>query len=221
MRTWMCLCTSVVVGMAATNVWAAEDDSYSSYEQIVSELSANANDAPPVVQADWDDVAVQGGLSLVTSYINVGIDFQGQGSIESSGLMTGFEGHAGSNLFSRSVRGEFAARVFIPKELSGVDQINMKDLEGRIVFLPRLRDRLAVRMGLGLGMRFVDVEGRSPLGSYARSSSALGSSVFLGFEKKLSPTVAIGPDVSYRASMNSDSIDKSSWDAAIRLNATF
>lgn len=221
MRTWMWVFAFVSVVFSSTNVWAGEDDSFANYEQIVNELSAAANDVPVNTQAEWDDVAMQGGMSLVTSYINLNYEMQGVGSVQGSGLMTGFEGHIGSNLYSRSIRSEFAARVFIPKEVSGFDQVNMKDLEGRIVFLPRLANRLTMRMGVGLGMRFVDVEGRIPNASFAKSTSSFGTDVFAGFEKKLSGNVAVGPDVAYRASMNGDSLDKSSWDAAIRLNATF
>ncbi len=221
MRTWMSISTLLLLGFAATNVWASGDESYTSYEAIVNELTASANDNLPTPHEDWEDVAMQGGMSFVTSYVNVAVNIPGEAPIENGAMMTGFEGHVGSNLFSKQVRGELAFRAFVPKEMGGEMQANLKDLEGRVVFLPRLQRNTLIRMGLGLGARFIDVEGRVAGGSYAYSSTDFASSVFLGFERKVSPTVSVGPDVAYRSGMDGDPLLKSSWDAAIRLNASF
>lgn len=221
MRIGMSISILIFAFTAATNVRASDDDSYASYEAIVNELTANANDNVPVAKEDWDEVAMQGGMSFVTSYVNIGIEVPGVATINNGGLMTGFEGHVGSNLFSRQVRGELAFRAFVPKEMGSEMQANLKDLESRIVFLPRLQDRTVIRMGLGLSARFIDVEGRIASGSYAYSSTDLASSVFLGFERKLSPAVSVGPDVAYRSGIDGNPLLKSSWDAAIRLNASF
>lgn len=221
MRSLITVSVLVLSFAATTNVWA-DDDSYSSYDSIVSDLQALANEAPPVIETDWEDVAMQGGMSFVTSLLTFSPSLPGA-RIEMTSFLTGIEGHVGSNLFSKQVRAEFAARIFFPKETGNETQVNMKELDGRMVFLPRLNSRTLIRMGLGMGMRFIDIEGRNPseVGTYSQSASGLASNIFLGFERKVGKTIAVGPDLAYRSSLSSDSIVKSSWDAAIRLNATF
>lgn len=206
---------------ATTNVWA-DDDSYTNYDSIVSDLQALADDTPPPIETDWEDVAMQGGMSFVTSLVSLSPNLP-DSRLEMTSFLTGIEGHVGSNLFSKQVRAELAARIFFPKETGNETQVNMKELDARMVFLPRFNSRTLIRMGLGMGMRFVDMEGRNPSrqGTYSLSSGDLASNIFLGFERKVGATVSVGPDVAYRSSLTDGSIAKSSWDAAIRLNATF
>jgi hypothetical protein len=223
MRSMMLKSVLVLSAFAATNV-LADEESYTTYDAIVTDLEKLAEDAPPQIDTGWDDVAMQGGMSFVTSYLTVSPTFQnGAAELEMTSLMTGIEGHVGSNLFSKQVRGELAARMFFPKEIENQTQVNLKELDGRVAFLPRLNSRTLLRMGLGMGVRFIDVEGRYPssAGTYSQSSGGLASNIFLGFERKVSTAVSVGPDLSYRSSLSSDSIAKTSWDAAIRLNATF
>lgn len=200
-----------------TNVWADEDDdSYTSYDAIVADLNESANETyiPPSPDAfDWDEVAIHGGVGLATTFVQIDAV-----SGRSTGLLKGFEGHFGVNLFSKSARAEGALRTFMPTETSGGATTELKEFELRVLYTPRIFTKTMLRMGGGVAARYMTFN-VSGLASYNLSTPA--SSFTLGFERKMSPHVALGPDVSYRSSLISDTIDKSAWNASLRLNATF
>jgi len=199
-----------------TNVWAYDDESYSNYDSIVNELKASAEErqTPEHPDLNWDEVALQGGLSFVTSVPSVALSGV-NGTKTASMLLKGFEAHAGANLFSKRVRGELAFRNFVPEDL-GSTQVKLRELQARIVFLPPIQDKYFLRMGFGLGARYMDVN----LGGNRASTTTPAASLILGFEHKFTHTISIGPDIAYYSPLN-DSFDKSSFDGAIRLNASF
>lgn len=213
------VCFSLVLGfLNATNVAAMDDESFANYDSIVSDLriSADSDETPARPETDWDEVALHGGLSAALSFVRVQSPFDGK---VGTGLMKGFEGHIGFNLFSRASRAELLFRNFSPETLSSDMQVDMNEFELRLVFLPVLRDRLLLRMGAGLSARRIDVETRDQSGLVSQSHVA--SSILVGLERKIAREVSVGPDVSYRAPIGSGTVEKSSWDASFRLNATF
>jgi hypothetical protein len=207
-----------LIFFGTTNVLAMDDDSFANYESIVNDLRASADTAetPPRLETDWDEVAIHGGLGATLSYVHVQSPFDGA---TGTGLMKGFEGHVGFNLFTRISRGELLFRNFSPETLSRDMQVDMNEFELRLVFLPRLRDRLLLRMGTGLSARHVNVESRDQSGVI--SQSHVVSSILVGLERNIAREVSLGPDVTYRTPIRSGSVEKSSWDASFRLNATF
>lgn len=203
--------------VATTNVWAMDDEeSYTNYDAIVADLSesANASDKPVAPDAfDWDEVAIHGGVGLATTFVQIDT-----GDVRSTGLLKGFEGHFGVNLFSRAARAEGALRSFMPSETSGGTTTELKEFELRVFYMPQIFNKTALRLGGGVAARYMtfNVPGQA---SYSLSTPA--SSFTLGFERKMSPHVAVGPDIAYRSALISDTIDKSAWNASLRLNATF
>ncbi len=202
-----------------TNVVAQEDDSYAGYDAIINDLKSSADslDRPISTEVNWDDVALHGGLSAALSYIRVESP---SGSVQ-AGLLKGFEAHLGMNLFSRRSRAEFVLRNFAPEAISSQLQVNLNEFETRLVFLPIIRDQILLRMGAGLAFRRIDVEirGNSSAGQVDQTHTA--TNVLIGLEKKVAQEVSLGPDISYRSPITSTAIEKSSWDASFRLNATF
>lgn len=210
-------CLVVTMLLTATNVWALEDEeSYTNYDSIIAELKASANEkppAPPSEDLNWDEVAIHGGVGLSTAYVHIDT-----GSVRSAGLLKGFEGHFGVNLFSKSARAEGILRSYMPAETSSTVTTDLKEFELRVVYMPQIFDRTSLRLGGGVAARYMNVAVAS-IGNFNASTPA--SSLTLGFERKMSPHVALGPDVAYRSSLIRDTIDKSAWNASLRLNATF
>ena len=202
---------------SGTLVWAIEDDSYTSYDAIVGDLKASADTptlkAPVREELNWDEVAIQGGLGLTASMIT----FAGPDNIRGSGLLKGFEAHAGFNLFSKVARGEAAFRNFGSESVSGSTNAVMREIEARIVFLPVVNDQTVLRMGAGLAGRFLSLH--APQGALSENTPFY--SLLLGFERKFAKNLAVGPELSHHAALDASSFDKSSWDASLRLNATF
>lgn len=213
--------TLIATGLITTNVWAQEDESFSSYESIINELRDSANAPEPSSDLenglDWDEIALHGGLSAAFSYISA----ESPSGRLGTGLLKGFEGHFGMNLFSRVSRAEMVYRNFSPEVLSRETTLTMNEFEARIVFLPVLRDRVLLRMGAGLSARQTEATFRDGAQTSRITQAHGASSLLLGFERKLAREVSLGPDFSYRSPMTNDSIEKSSWDASFRLNATF
>lgn len=211
---------AIVAGFA-TNVLALEDDeSFSNYESIVSELRANADRsrAEGFDEPDWSAVAMSGGLGLTGSYVTIEMPEFG---VQSSGLLKGFEAHVGFNLFRRDARVEAAFRNFAHDALSDQLRANMRELEAGLVFLPSLQEATWLRMGIAASGRFVQAMARLAGGEVRKSWGTPYYSLILGFERKVSKAVNLGPDISYHGPLDASSYSKSSWDASFRLNASF
>lgn len=202
----------------ATNVAAEGDESFVTYDSIVSELKATAEEPEPVRDdLNWEEVAIHGGVGFATSFMTV----QSPEGVEGSGVLKGFAAHIGANLFSRKARAELTFRNYAQESLASDLDVNLREFELALIFLPVLTAKTKLRMGGGLAARFMDLSVRSGTGWISRESSTPGSSLRLGFEHKLSNQISIGPDLAYRSTMNTETFDKSAWDASFRLNATF
>lgn len=212
----------IAVVLSSTIVRAEEDEeSYTSYDSIVAQLqtAADADDKPVAQDMNWDEVAIHGGAGFTMSYTSVRAP---EGTL-GTGVMKGFEAHFGMNLFSRKARMEGLFRNFAQEQLSSNITADCKEFEFRGVFLPAgLPDKMKLRFGMGLAARYMDISSKTQSGRYVTHKASTPATTFLiGFERKIAPSVAIGPDISYRSALTSDTFDKSSWDASLRLNATF
>lgn len=203
----------------STNVWAQDEGSFVNYENIVSELNASVNDVPEPAkdEYDWAEVALHGSIAFAGSYLSTTTPNGTSGS----GLLKGFELSGGANLFSRKARGELAFRDFSQEGMSRDLKAELKEIEARLVFMPILKDKMLLRMGPGLTSRHLDLVSTKNGKTTKFSSSTPSLLLLVGFERKVSPGVSVGPDIAYRSPIGSSSIDKSGFDASFRLNATF
>ncbi|MGE4133954.1 MAG: hypothetical protein AB7F86_20120 [Bdellovibrionales bacterium] len=203
---------------AAAVSWAEDEDSYTNYDSIVADLRAAA-ETPAPVQDDfsWDKVAIQGGLGFATSYVHVQTDEGFTGS----GLMKGISAHLGLNLFTPKARAEIEFRRFGQESMSSNFSGDLKEFELRVVFLPVLQDKMTLRMGTGISARYMNIDTRVDSKWRSHRQSTPSSSLMMGLERKVTKTVSVGPDITYRSALISDTFDKRAWDAALRLNATF
>lgn len=203
-----------IAALTSTNVWAYDDESYTNYDSIVNELKASADDSSVPEQPDlnWDEVALHVGMAYVNSIPSL----RTPAGEPSFGMVNGFEVHTGANLFSKKVRGEIAFRNFMPAD-NGSGHFKLRELQARVLALPPINDSNLLRMGIGLSARYMDIElGRE----FNGSSTTPAANLILGFEHRFTRSIAVGPDVAYYSPL-STTFDKSSWDGAIRLNATF
>lgn len=206
--------------MSTTYVEAEEDDdsSYVNYDSLVSELKASAEEpAQPAPSTDWEDVAIHLGAGIVTSFVDV----TSPEGINGAGVLKGFEAHAGANLFSKKARAEMLFRNYASEPLSTTLSAHLREFELRLVFIPLVRDKMRIRAGAGFAARYMDLRTRSFGQIRDHSVSTPASTFMVGFERKLTPSVTVGPDLSYRSAVISETFDKSAWDASLRINATF
>lgn len=209
----------IALVMGSTNVLAEEDDeSFVGYDSIVNELKASSEYDEPVTDANaWEDVALHAGAGIVTTYVRL-TSPEGQ---YGAGLMKGIEAHLGANIFTRQARAELLFRNYAEEPLSSTLAADLKEFELRLVYLPYVQDKMHLRVAGGFSARYMDVSTRTASGTKEHSISTPATALMIGFERKVSPTLSVGPDVTYRSAMVSDTFDKSAWDASINLNATF
>jgi hypothetical protein len=219
MRLWML----ATLFLFSTNVLAAaeEDKSYTNYDSIVNELKASIDDTPqaPPLQEDfdWQEVALHGGLGFATSYVSI----NAPNGTAGTGLLKGIVFNFGMNLFTRSIRAEGAFSSYAQEELDNNLKADLKEFELRVVYLPKLQQNTYMRLGLGLAARYMSLDSRVNDQWQNYQASTPSSVLLLGFEQKVSSTISFGPDISYRSALESDTFDKSAWNASFRLNATF
>lgn len=200
--------------MGSTNVLADdEDESYKGFDSIVSELRASSEEPVVADNSEWEEVALHAGAGIVTSYINITSPDGESGA----GIMKGLEVHFGANLFSKRARAEMLFRNYAAETLTSMLSADLREFELRFVYLPVLRDKMRMRLGGGFSARYMDLDSRGQ--GYSRSTPA--TSLLVGFDRRITPTVTIGPDVSYRSAIISETFDKMAWDASLNLNATF
>lgn len=202
-------------------VLADDDASYTNYDAIVSELRASADDrpaAPPTRDTfDWEEVAIHGGIGLATSWASVATPNGAVGS----GLMKGVTVNFGTNLFTRRLRAEGAFSSFAQEGFDENLKASLKEFELRVMYMAAANPNTTLRFGLGLAARYLTIDAANA-GRWENYQSSTPSSVaMIGFERKITSNVAVGPDLSYRSALIADTLDKSAWNASFRLNATF
>jgi hypothetical protein len=203
---------------APTTVLAQDEDgSYANYDSLISQLEMQAAEpTPTIVHDDWDEVALHGGAGLIASHYSIDYHRPGQ-SLALSGLMTGFQLHFGVNLFSRKARVEGIFRNYASDYNTGGPgkgyTVDLKEFEFRGVYLPPINDKMRLRFGAGLSARYMNLD--------AEKASTPAASLVAGFERSLTPTVSFGPDFCYRTPLISDTFDRDSFDASLKLNAMF
>jgi len=212
-------CLIFFIAMVSTKGWSAEDDSFVSYDSIVKDLTASSRDsvvdvAPSEDDVDWNEIAIHGNLGFATSLVSLNTP-QGR---TASGLLKGVHLGFGINLFTRKARAEGAFTSYGGQSLNRDVRAELREFELRVVFLPSLNDKTTVRFGGGITARYMDLN----VTNEGELQTSTPSSLFLiGFEHKLAKNVAVGPDLSYRSALISDTFDKAAWDGVIRLNASF
>jgi hypothetical protein len=221
MNTWKKFVKASVAFLAlflfSTNVLANEDDSFVNYDSIVNELKsseASTVSAPVEEETDWNQIALHGDLGLGTSFISVTTP----DGTAATGMLKGVHIGVGANLLSPKARAELAFTNYSPEHLNTGVKVDLRELEVRFVFLPMTSEKTMMRMGAGLASRYMNVN----VNGVSNYRATTPVSVFLlGFERKLAKNVYLGPDLSYRSALISDTFDKSAWDVAIRINALF
>lgn len=202
-------------------VLADDDASYTSYDSIISELRATADERPPTPPVsdgfDWEEVAIHGGIGFATSWASVATPNGAVGS----GLMKGVTVNFGTNLFTRKLRAEGAFTSYAQENFDENVKASLKEFELRVMYMNQMNEKTTLRFGLGLAARYLTVDSANS-GQWENYQASTPSSVaMIGFERKITPSVAVGPDLSYRSALIAETIDKSAWNASFRLNATF
>src|SRR5690606_25331890 len=99
--------------------------------------------------------------------------------------------------------------------------IALREFDLRFVHRTPLSRHTDVRLGAGMSARYLTF-GAVPANSGLKSEYSTPASLFLlGFSVRFNSTIGLAGDLSMRSRMINDTIDRGSFDAALRLTGTF
>tara|TARA_Y100000817_G_scaffold177782_1_gene138820 strand:+ start:556 stop:1233 length:678 start_codon:yes stop_codon:yes gene_type:complete len=219
----------LVVVLMATNVQAQEEDYYS-YDQIVKELSetnkTSTTRAPKVLKDPFSSVLIHGGVSFVNSYISLS---PSSASDPLTGFHAGIEATIGIDLFSRHWKAEGSIRSFGRQEIKD-NELSLREFDLKIVHQDYITNGIFYRAGGGMAARYLkftqpkkdEVTTLAAGDLFETTEHTTPSSIiFLGIGGKLGRKFSVAAEISYRGALIDETIDKSAFDAALRLDAHF
>ena len=190
---------------------------FESYDQIVSDLS-NFNSTKTSRKKIKKRRSYNSypkahlGIGMGRSFYDSGNELSPSGVEEQGGLVI----NLGIDLLSREfgIEGSFANFGTSDNE-NGQQDLREFTLQG--IFRPVLTSTWAVKLGLGLSSRFLDISSQGTQQSF-RTPSGL---FLFGVDRYLSDMVSVGADLSFKSAMISDTVDKSSANLSLRFDTHF
>jgi hypothetical protein len=192
-----------------------------SYDAIVGDLTRQVDrPAPslrargPAIQSDsFDSVVFHGGVGLAGLAESLTLPDGKQIYVGQRGIQISF----GIDLFSPNWLAEGTYRSFAQAENSQV-QVGLQEFEMKFLYKDRIAPQIGIRVGGGLSARYMTVIEPAANAVVYTTPSGVGT---LGLDCFLNDKLSVGVDVSGRSAMISDTPDKSSVDATMRVDAHF
>jgi|GEM_PF-3842519 len=185
----------------------ADDDS-PGYDAAVRELKADLrNSEPPPPRID-KTLHIEAGAAFVGSYVDASAG---------GAMLTGFDIHAGTEIYTPEWLAEISLRSFNSSRASGSASLSMDEYDAKIVHQNDLQKTVALRIGGGLSEQFLKTTDNG--GSHTSQATAFLAMV--GLDKMFTPKFSLGPDVSYRMPLVGGADQKASLDASLRANFHF
>jgi hypothetical protein len=194
--------------------WAAADDDYVFYENIVEELRSSAQKEVKTITDPFEELKIHAEVGLVSNYISI----NSPTSNRMTGLLSGFEVQFGIDLFSPYWQAETSLKNFSTTQINRLTSASLKEFDLKIVHIEPLQKRIYLKMGAGLAARYLKTTNAQNLTSETSTPSSL---IDLALFNQLSRNVSIGAEIGHRSSLISDTSDKVSWLGALKVHAQF
>lgn len=193
------------VFLLPTIVHAAEESE--GYNAIVDELKSSLNDEKPIKKDVSEPAHVEVGGAIVGDYVQVG------GGSSGSVMLTGFDFHIAFDLLTPTWVTEGSYRSFGTSQINKTSSASAQELDFKLIHKSQLPGRTWLRIGGGLSAQTL----RTTTGTEEGPAAIL----LLGIDKTLTARVSIGPDVSLHLPISSNSDERGSGDASMRLSFHF
>ena len=205
--------------IAMTFVQAQAEDDFSSYEDIVKELSGPSSVSTNFRSANtqFDKIRLHAQVGAVASRVAL----QLPSGLPSKVNLGGAEAIIGIDLFSQRWIAEGAIRSYNPEDFAD-SEISMKEFDLRVVHQVPLWKAMDFRWGLGMSARYLSFSNQfasstdTPL-EYTTPASVL----LLGAQTKFNHAVGLTAEIAYRSRLVSDTIDRNSIDGSVRVSGSF
>lgn len=185
------------------------------YDSIVRELTntgTNRAQTKALPSDPFASIMLHGGIGLASTF----------GSVTHQGSrinmdQRGFQAALGIDLFSETWLAEGTARSFTSINY-GRYGVGLKEFDLKLYYRNRMTSNVGLRVGTGLAARYLTISAPNS----AEVVYTTPSSIFaLGAEYYVGRAVSIGAELSARNSLISETVDKSSIDATVRLDTHF
>ena len=187
----------------SAQAWDDDDEKTLSYDEIVSELKMETSSIPKPkpVEETLDNVyfGIAYGLSRVESSV-------------ADGTVNGTQFTLGMDV-TQAMSMEALYRNFPSQSASSRQSIGLQELEGRLLYRPKINNDWRARLGAGLVSRNINFTNDSSSATIIRWS--------LGFERRLNQWLRIAPEISLRSNLVSNDKDQQSVDAGVGFQVIF
>ena len=191
----------------AFNVAAWEDEETVSYDEIVADLKSQAtvttkaSAKKPVL--NFDDMRAYFGIAYGASQVD---------STVANGTVTGTQFTLGMDL-KQSTAVEASFRNFPFQEVSKSQSVSLQELEGRLIYKPRMNDQWRARLGAGLVTRSLDFTNDNTSSAMVRWT--------LGLERVLNDWLRLTPEIGVRTALTANDKDRQNIDAGVGFQLVF
>ncbi len=216
---WLITGLSLLIFVSFTPLKAqTSEESFSNYESIISELNnSNTTKNLPVAHDPFAEIQIHAGVGFTTSLLSVD-------SLDQRyhvGFLNGFEAHIGIDLFSPRWMAEGAIRRFSQGELDKTVTALLHEFELKIIYQSVPHQSWHLLYGLGLAGRFLTLKSSLGQTDLNNQYSTPASLISLGIENLLTRELSLSAVMGYRTALISETVDRSSFDATLKLNAHF
>lgn len=189
------------------SVQAWEEDETLSYDEIVADLKSQTSVTkitPNKKTAfNMDDMRAYFGIAYGASQVD---------STIANGTVTGTQFTLGMDL-KQSMAVEASFRNFPSQEVTKSQSISLQELEGRLIYKPKMNDQWRARLGAGLVTRNLDFSTDSTSSAMVRWT--------LGFERVLNDWLRLTPELGVRTALTSNDKDRQNIDAGLGFQLVF
>jgi hypothetical protein len=220
----MALASTPTLALASSSSSAGEDeDHFVSYDSIIRSLqnqtdgygsSSRAKARANVPYTDPFD----------TIMIHAGVGYSGL--VETVALpdgdrlflnQKGFQASLGIDLFSEHWMAEGTARSFGESEENASARAQLKEFELKVLYKKRFSGQMGLHAGGGLSGRYLTIYRADGALEYTTPSSL----AVVGLDLFMNENLSLGLDLAGRQAMIGETVDRSSFDATVRLDTHF
>ena len=187
-------------------------DHYESYDSIVGDLSNRTSYKSQEKVLDLDSMKLHVGFGFNNTLTNL----KKNGNAPDKITLQGFQLSLGVDLFSPNVITEVSL-INYNSNTKNEYKYGMKEFDLKTYYRHHLNRIMALRGGVGLGVRYLDIS--APEGSSDYTTPI--SQILAGAEAKLGKTLSFVTELSYKNAMTGSAPEKSAVDLTFRVDGHF
>lgn len=208
----LALCFSLTLVIAEVAKSSAEYEELS-YQDLVDQLRDKKRKIKPATENPLDSLALHAGVGLAATLNS--FSFEGR---DAARAMNGFQISLGIDLFSPHWMAETALRNFGTRQ-SGTETQSQREIDLRVLHRSPINDKMGIRVGAGLGTRFLKFS--DPSQNLSVNEESPHMILATGLEIPLSKMVSLSGEMGFRSALIDSSVDRNSLDLLIRLDTAF